>query len=133
MIHKLTLKSDNIGALASSLCLLHCLATPLFFIVQPLRIHETSSPIWWKSLDFIFLILSFFAVYWSAKNTSKNWIKYLLWLSWAILTFAIVNEKLELFHLPELAVYIPTLALIVLHIYNKKYCQCKDGNCCANN
>lgn len=129
---KLSVKSDMIGAFASSLCLIHCVATPLIFIVSPISTQAESAPTWWKSLDYLFLLLSFFAVYWSAKNTSKKWVKYAFWASWIVLTSAIINEKLELFHLGELVVYIPAIFLVFLHLYNRKYCKCADETCCVN-
>lgn len=133
MINKsLILKSDSIGAMASSLCLLHCIATPLLFAIQPISIHTEVTPVWWKSLDYIFLLFSFFAVFRSTKSSSKIWMKYALWISWIILTLAILNEKMELLHLGELLIYIPAIALVFLHLYNSKYCQCVDENCCIN-
>ncbi|MDT7830827.1 MerC domain-containing protein [Flavobacteriaceae bacterium S356] len=131
MINKLSTNSDPIGAMASSLCLLHCLATPLIFIIQPLA-AEDAAPGWWKSLDYIFLFVSFFAVVWSVQNTSKNWMRYALWISWIALTVALINEKLELFSLTEFSIYIPAIALVFLHFYNRKYCQCADEECCVN-
>jgi hypothetical protein len=133
MINKLVTKSDTFGAFASSLCLVHCIVTPILFAIQPIAAQTEGAPIWWKSLDYIFLIISFFAVLWSAKNTSKTWMKYALWISWLLLTLAIVNEKLELFHLGELVVYIPAVSLIGLHLYNRKYCQCGDEECLVHN
>ncbi|MFT5146453.1 MAG: hypothetical protein ACI9H1_001176, partial [Polaribacter sp.] len=32
----------------------------------------------------------------------------------------------------EQAIYFPALTLTVLHLYNKKYCQCNTTNCCTN-
>ena len=125
-------KSDSIGAFASGLCLVHCVATPLIFVIQPLSLHaEDAAPIWWKSLDYFFLFISFFAVYWSVKNTSKTWMQYSLWISFSLLTAAILNEKLELFHLGELVVYNPAISLIGFHLYNRKYCQCANETCCV--
>jgi len=122
--------SDIIGALASSLCLLHCVATPFIFIAQTSSAaHHHSAPLWWKSIDFVFLVVSFFAVQWSVKNSSKTWIKRAFWIAWAMLTLVIINEKLELFHLAEDFIYIPALSLVGLHIYNRKYYQCKDEHC----
>lgn len=129
MISKLELKSDSLGSIASGLCLVHCIITPLIFVIQPISVHSDSAPIWWKSLDYLFLIVSLLAVYWSAKNTTKDWIKYGLWISWILLTAAILNEKLELFHLGELVVYIPAISLIGLHLYNRKYCSCNEDVC----
>ncbi|NQY04983.1 MAG: MerC domain-containing protein [Flavobacteriaceae bacterium] len=133
MINKLAIKSDTIGALSSGLCLAHCITTPLIFLFQPLTSQfEKPIPFWWKILDFIFLFISFFAVYWSSKNSSKSWVKIALWFSWILLTAAILNEKVGVFHLPELAVYIPAISLVFLHFYNRKYCTCSDESCCAN-
>jgi len=33
--------------------------------------------------------------------------------------------------LGELVVYIPAIALVGLHLYNRKYCKCEDDTCCA--
>jgi Ca2+/Na+ antiporter len=131
MINKLSINSDTVGAIASSLCLLHCIVTPLIFIIQPL-VADTGAPSWWKSMDYVFLLLSFFAVYWSAKNTAKVWMQYALWSFWLALTIAILNEKLEMFSWSEFSIYIPALGLVFLHLYNKKYCQCADEGCCVN-
>jgi len=129
MINKISAKSDAFGALASSLCLAHCIVTPILFAIQPISAHAEGVPIWWGSLDYIFLILSSVAVYWSVKNSSKTWVKYALWASFVVLAMAILNEKFELFHLGELVVYIPAISLIGLHLYNRKYGQCVDDNC----
>lgn len=133
MINKLFVKPDIVGAFSSALCLLHCIATPLIFILQPVSVSsEASLPLWWKGLDFLFLIISFFAVYFSSKKTSKQWVSYALWSCWFILTIGLLNEKLALFSLPEIVVFIPAIGLIVLHFYNKKYCRCQGETCCNN-
>ena len=125
-------KSDTLGTLASSLCLIHCIATPFIFLVQASSATCCNTlPFWWKLIDFIFLTISFFAIYWSTKTTSIQWIKPLLWLSWFALLLIILNEKLEIFHLEESVIYVPALALMVLHLYNKKYCQCNSESCCV--
>ncbi|WP_299252837.1 MerC domain-containing protein [uncultured Aquimarina sp.] len=118
-------KPDSIGAIASTLCLIHCIATPLIFIVQSSSMTCCNGvPAWWGSIDYLFLIISFFAIYHSTQTTSKNWIKTSLWLSFLSLTTIIVNEKNAWFYLDEKLIYVPTIALIVLHLYNKKYGQC---------
>ena len=132
MLHKVVVKSDLLGTFASGLCMLHCFATPLLFMIQPISVQAETAPLWWKSLDYIFLFVSFFAVYWSSNNSSKKGIKYLLWVSWMLLTVAIINEKMELFHWGEWVVYIPALSLLFTHLYNRKYCRCDDATCCAN-
>ena len=124
--------SDVIGAVSSSLCLLHCLCTPFLFLAQTHAIsHVGSVPFWWKILDFVFLIISFFAVYWSVKSTSKHWMKSALWITWLCLCIIILNEKTALIFIPGFAIYIVSFGLVLLHIYNKKFCQCEDDKCCA--
>ncbi|MEP1489164.1 MAG: MerC domain-containing protein [Algibacter sp.] len=126
-------KPDNIGAVASTLCLIHCIATPFIFIVQSCAITCCSeTPTWWQFIDYFFLIISFFAIYRSTQTTSKKWMKPSLWLSWFLLLFVIINEKTAWFPLPEYVIYFPALALIILHLYNKKYCQCNLNKCCTN-
>ena len=47
--------SDSIGALASSLCLVHCVATPFIFVVQSCAASCcASAPAWW-SLESVWL------------------------------------------------------------------------------
>lgn len=131
----LTKKSDSIGAIASSLCLIHCLATPLLFIAQSCSAVCCSSetvPGWWQWLDYAFLAISFFAIFWSTKTTSKDWMKIALWVSWAALLLVIVNEKTEWFPMKEFFIYIPALSLVALHLYNRKFCQCSEEECCVD-
>ena len=124
-------KSDILGSVASSLCLAHCLATPFLFVAHSGHVHgHHTHPFWWGILDMLFIGISLDAVYWSAKNTSKKWMRYALWFSWAFLSFVIINEKLGIFHLAEEIIYFPSIALVVLHLYNRKYCQCSNEDCC---
>jgi hypothetical protein len=126
-------KSDSIGAIASTLCLIHCIATPFIFIVQSCSLTCcATAPKWWSYIDYFFIVISFFAVYRSSQTTSSNWIKPLLWLSWSVLFTIIINEKMGWFPLSEKAIYFPALTLIILHLYNKKYCQCNTNTCCTN-
>ena len=126
-------KPDSIGAIASTLCLIHCLATPFVFIAQSCALTCCSGvPMWWGSIDYIFLIISFFTVYRSTQTTTKNWIKPALWISFTALFMVIINEKINAINLNEKAIYIPAIALIMLHLYNKKYCQCHTNTCCTN-
>lgn len=129
----LTRKSDTLGVIASSLCLVHCIATPFIFVVQSYAAsHSETAPTWWKLMDYFFLLISFFAVYWSARNTAKTWMKYALWVSWAALLIGILNEKGGWFSWPEITIYFPALGLVFLHVYNKKFCQCNDEDCCTD-
>lgn len=124
-------KSDLLGSLSSGICLIHCLATPFLFVAYlgESENHHVSSPIWWQMIDFAFLVVSFLAVYWSAKNTSKKWMKAALYISWAFLAIVLLNEKLSIFHWVEEVIYLPAIALIALHLYNRKYCHSEKDAC----
>lgn len=130
-------KSDLLGSLASGICLIHCLATPFLFVAHLGEVghhmhsdqHHGASPFWWQMIDIAFLLVSFGAVYWSAKNSSKKWMKIALFISWTALALVILNEKLELFHWVEELIYLPSLSLIGLHLYNRRFCQCENDEC----
>ena len=130
---KITSKSDIIGAVASTLCFLHCLAAPILFVAQAgLAVGGEAHPWWWGALDTLFLGISLLAVYWSAQKTTKLWIRYAFWSLWIFLAIVILNEKLGILHLPEEIIYFPTLGLIALHFYNRHYCSCTDDTCCVD-
>ncbi|MCR1024280.1 MerC domain-containing protein [Cellulophaga baltica] len=126
-------KSDILGTLASTLCLLHCVATPFLFLAQAGSAAFTHSPpTWWKFMDYFFLALSFIAIQWTAKTTTIKWLVTMLWLSLLALAAILLNEKLKLIALPEAVIYIPAIALAMLHLYNRKYCKCNADKCCVN-
>ena len=114
--------SDIFGAISSSLCLIHCVSTPLLFII----------PFWWSGLNYVFIIISFFAVYSSARKTSRKFMKPFLWIGYLLLSYLILNEEFGILHIPEFANYIAASNLALLHVYNYKYCQCQDEECCTN-
>ncbi len=124
-IHKL--KSDSIGIMASSLCMIHCILTPFFFAVKTCSASCCQdSPIWWRLIDFTFLAISLFAI---QKIKTENWIKSAMWVSWSLLVLIILNENLQLINIFNNIIYIPAFALIALHFYNLKYCQCSEESC----
>ncbi|GAB5408222.1 MAG: hypothetical protein BalsKO_05870 [Balneolaceae bacterium] len=126
-------KSDTLGMLAGTLCMLHCFATPFLFIA--LAGTPTSSeeaPLWWLSINYLFLAISFFAVIRSVQTTSSTFMKPLFWISWVALAFVIVNEQFGWIELSEAISYIAASILVVLHLYNRRYCQCNTDNCCVD-
>ena len=81
---------DIYGIIVCTLCLLHCIATPLiFFSVALSNDNKILPPFLWKNLDYLFLAISLFIVYNSAKNTTKSIMKYLLGMSWPFKTLII--------------------------------------------
>ena len=133
---KYTLKhADTIGAINSSLCVAHCFATPFLFLTQAQTslVELSTVPLWWQFLNYVFIVISFFAVSRTVKNSSNQLVKSLLWVSWVFLSALILNEEFEIMHMPELLTYFAGISLASLHIYNLKYCQCDDENCCPPN
>ena len=125
--------SDYIGATSSGLCMLHCFATPFIFLSQSAAINISQEITFlWYLLNYIFLLISFIAIYYSVKNSSNFLVKVLLYSFWISLSALIINEALLLFPIPELYTYISAFTLITLHMYNLKYCRCNDDKCCTN-
>ena len=123
-------KSDYFGILASGLCLIHCFATPFIFIVKSCSAACCAeTPIWWKTIDYLFLIISLIAVTQALKGPTKKIIKVGFIISWISLLTLILNESLIMFSIFKSAVFIPAFFLILLHFYNIKTCKC-EKSCC---
>lgn len=122
-------ESDLIGASASALCAVHCIATPFLFVAQSCHVEAccTSSPGWWNAIDYAFVGITFAAVFFSARNSAKSWMKYAMYASWVVLTVLIFNEKFSFFPIAEEWKYGCAFALISLHLYNRKFCRCGDS------
>jgi hypothetical protein len=128
---------DLFGALASSLCLVHCAATPFLFIAKACSSTCCAdSPIWWQAIDYLFIVVSFVAIYFATKKSTKTWIQTAFWGSWILLLFTLLAETFELGLFSKSFIYVPAFAIVGLHFYNLKYCQCSEEECClgmANN
>lgn len=133
MNRSISTKADVYGAIASLLCLAHCFATPiLFFSHNSIASEVQLTPIWWETLDFSFLAISFLAIYRSTQTTTKRLMKYLLWSFWALLLTFILNEKIYLVNVSGVYRDLSAVILALLHIYNLSFCQCKDDTCCIH-
>ena len=120
MIHKITYKEYLIGASASFLCLVHCLATPFVFLIKSsAAVCCSETPTWWQAMDYIFLVVAFFAVVHVTNNhRSKEWMKFSLVVSWLALLLVTLNSTYFLFHITNEIAYIPAISLVCLHLYN---------------
>lgn len=126
-------KPDMIGVAASSLCVLHCIATPIIFLASAHSgAHAADAPFWWILIDYLFLAISLAAINTTNRTSLRKWVGVALYTCWTFLLLAILNETFEVFHLPELAVYLPAFCMVGLHLYNQRYCRCTDESCCAN-
>tara|TARA_Y100000766_G_scaffold276673_1_gene281136 strand:- start:59 stop:472 length:414 start_codon:yes stop_codon:yes gene_type:complete len=124
-------KSDTIGVLSSGLCMIHCIATPFFFVATACSATCCSAaPSWWQWLDYFFLIVSFVAVRYSTISTNSRLTEIGLWVSWIGLLIFILNAKFLWFNISPNAKFIPAFTLIGFHLYNRMYCQCEQKSCC---
>ena len=116
--------SDLFGVLTCSMCLIHCISTPLILIsFSSLNTKLSMSYSWWSNLDYVFLIISFLMVHISAQTTRIKIMKFFFWLSWFSLFLVIINEKTELYEFSEYLIYLITTGLSLLHLFNLKYCK----------
>jgi hypothetical protein len=128
-----SISSDHIGVFTTVTCMLHCLATPLLFITQAQASTISQEvPFFWQSLNYLFIIISLAAITRSIQNSTNLYVKIFLISAWSILSFFIINESFEIYHIPEFFTYIAAITLSALHIYNLKYCTCKDEECCVH-
>lgn len=112
--------SDMLGATASMLCVVHCLLTPFLFAAQATLLSTCSdiSPTWWRMIDFIFLIITFFAIRFTVNSTSFKWLPSALYSLWSILAILTFNKFFHFIQLPHLLIYIAAIGLSILHLYN---------------
>ena len=125
--------SDNVGIIASALCMIHCIGTPFLFIAKACTTTCCSeAPLWWQIIDYFFLIISFIAIYLVTQKTSLTWIKIVFWSSWIILLLTILNNTFQTFEIHKNFIYLPASTIIILHFYNLKFCKCSEDSCCVN-
>lgn len=114
--------SDLFGIVSSSLCLIHCIAFPVFFAFSSLSVGFIDHHVHW--LEYIFVLLAIMAVYYSTSKITSKGIKSSMWVSISIFGTAMLMHELS-----EIFIYISILAsigLVVLHIINYRYCKgCK--------
>ena len=122
--------SDTIGIFTSLICSIHCFATPILFVAQSGFASADIQPIWWESINYLFIVFSFIAVYYSVRNTSKKIMKPMLWICWLFFTTIILNGIIGIVEISELFSYVSAFSLAFAHTYNLRYCQCEDGECC---
>jgi len=109
--------SDKIGVLSSALCLIHCIVTPFLIgtiLFSDSQVHS------YHLFDYIFLIISFIAVWFSTHKHANPYIKIALWSFFTI--FAITLIIKHWFPYAQYILYTSSFGLIAAHIYNWRYC-----------
>lgn len=119
-------QSDLLGAAASGLCAIHCTLTPIFFAAKPVLDSTLGEYAhgggFWAALDYVFLVLSLLAVWYSARHTSHKTIKWVLWVAWGVFAIGLLSEPLDFTH-GKWLMYAGSITLVVAHLQNYRYCQ----------
>lgn len=112
--------SDKIGIISSSLCLIHCIALPIFISLQPTLIGFLEHDL--HFIEYIFLVLSYVAVYFSTRShhVTKE-IKFTFYVVLSVFTVGILFE--ETLGWIKYVGYVGSLGLISLHIFNIYHCK----------
>jgi len=127
------INSDHVGITTGILCAIHCMFSPFFYVYQAsISSNNFEASFLWNSMNYIFIIISFIAVYKSVLNSSNSIIKSILFISWFALTILILNEQFEILHLQEVYTYLSASILCVTHFYNLKNCRCDNDDCCSH-
>lgn len=122
--------SNLLGAAASGLCAVHCAATPLLFAAKPMlehaagdhgHAHAHGSPLW-AAFDYIFLALSFVAVWYSVRHTNHRDLKRVLWASWGVFAAGILFEAFHLLY-GHWLMYSGSIVLVIAHLKNFQHCR----------
>lgn len=125
-------KADFLGMSASVLCMIHCLALPLFvalgFVVKNMDGHAGHDHHhdhghfhfhWdWHLLDYFFIVLALVAVYQASKQAASRAIKLALWMSVSIFSIAILLHDWNQYML--VVSLLASVALFVTHLVNWK-------------
>ena len=109
-------KSDIVGIIASSICIVHCVLTPLIAVLFSKIVKEK-----YELLNYVFLIISLISVIISIKTTKNELLKGLLLFFWIQLSVGLVLEDKNIIF--SILMYFSALGLIVTHILNINHCK----------
>ncbi len=102
---------DAVGISAAVLCLIHCIVFPLLLIV-PLGISHN------PYIDLAFLSIGAVVVFRVTQKMEKRWLKFLFWISIALIFISVLTDLLFEVHIP--LIYVGASGLITGHIINFK-------------
>jgi hypothetical protein len=113
-------KADIIGILSASICLVHCIATPLLIAFGAGFITNLF-------FKYLFLIISFVSIFKATENITSKKISLLLWISfWGFLFSTLFQEEYEWLHYSG---YVFAILIIIGHILNIRHCrECSKQN-----
>lgn len=106
--------SNYLGIASATLCVAHCILTP--FLIVLVSKYE-----WWENLSYLFLIVSFAAVWEAVKAKPPLHILLLIWVSFLVLGLCIIFENT--YEFAEPLSYLASLSLVSGHILNIRHCK----------
>ncbi len=107
-------KPDWAGIISASLCVVHCLLTPLLLLLA-------ASFSWWSGLSYFFLSISFYAAFETSRAQTSRSILVLIWGGFVLLTLSIILE--DAFPVLHKFSYPASLLLVIGHILNLRHCK----------
>lgn len=114
-----TNRADLVGIINTSLCMVHCLLTPILLAFL-------GSAEWLHDLSYLFLFLSFYAIWEATQHSTNSKVLSIIWLSFALLSVSILFE--EDFKWLHYLNYVASIGIIGGHILNIRYCkQCNPN------
>lgn len=113
---KITKYADQLGIAGSFLCILHCIALPLFISLLTAYSQKNTSLEW--LLDIAFVLCALAAVILASKNTSSS-LRMGLWLFFFLFSTSVLCSAI----LPHASyiTFISSFGLITLHTINLHY------------
>ena len=108
-------KSDLLGIISSSLCLIHCLAGPILVLLGYSFIEPDHWPIW----DILFLGISVWAVYFATRGHAPRHVKLGLWFSVLLLSVSIIFSHDYPFF--SVLSWIAAASLVLFHVLNIRH------------
>lgn len=116
--------ADYVGIAGSSLCLVHCLATPVLMVLRWYECCHFLEAAWW---DYCFLLICFIAVFYTTRTHQSVGLVWAFWLAFVAFAVAILFED-DFVFAPYLG-YGASSLLIIIHIFNIKFCKkCQTKN-----
>lgn len=114
-------RSDWVGVVSASLCVVHCLLTPMLITLA-------ANFGWWPGVSYLFLIVGFYAAYETSQHSSGSPWLWVIWISFALLTVSIIFE--DDYETLELLGYVASAGLVVGHVFNIRFCKkCPSHDC----
>lgn len=103
--------SDYLGIISSLFCLIHCLLTPVILSFQMMYFRNAAS---FEVFEYIFLSMSFVAVYFSSRNYKNVLGKGIMWITFSVFALSVLVHDF----LPAYISYVASILLIFLHFLN---------------